>query len=68
MLLQVPTTRALSIVGTGEKVLRDMFYSGNAKYEPGAVVCRYIVVQHVFGSPPQCICSTAAIVVATAMS
>ena len=22
------------------QVLRDMFYDGNAKYEPGAVVCR----------------------------
>lgn len=38
--LGVPTTRALSIVGTGEKVLRDMFYTGNARFEPGAVVCR----------------------------
>ena len=83
--LGIPTTRALSLVGTGDKVLRDMFYkcaplsthalksipkplkaaaglypvtwhkipvycmdlvadptlcSGNAKYEPGAVVCR----------------------------
>ncbi|CAK0779519.1 hypothetical protein CVIRNUC_004792 [Coccomyxa viridis] len=38
--LGIPTTRALSLVGTGDKVLRDMFYNGNAKYEPGAVVCR----------------------------
>ncbi len=38
--LGVPTTRALSLVGTGEQVLRDMFYNGNAKYEPGAIVCR----------------------------
>lgn len=38
--LGVPTTRALSLVTTGEDVLRDMFYSGNAKYEHGAVVCR----------------------------
>ncbi|MEM7314131.1 MAG: YdiU family protein [Planctomycetota bacterium] len=38
--LGVPTTRALSLVGTGEQVMRDMFYDGNAKYEPGAVVCR----------------------------
>ena len=38
--LGVPTTRALSLVATGEPVLRDMFYDGNAKYEPGAVVCR----------------------------
>jgi uncharacterized protein YdiU (UPF0061 family) len=38
--LGVPTTRALSLVLTGEPVLRDMFYDGNAKEEPGAVVCR----------------------------
>jgi uncharacterized protein YdiU (UPF0061 family) len=38
--LGVPTTRALSLVGTGEAVLRDMFYDGNARTEPGAVVCR----------------------------
>ena len=38
--LGVPTTRALSVVTTGEAVLRDMFYDGNAKLEPGAVVCR----------------------------
>ncbi len=38
--LGVPTTRALSLVGTGERVVRDMFYDGNARPEPGAVVCR----------------------------
>jgi len=38
--LGVPTTRALSLVGTGEQVMRDMFYDGNAAPEPGAVVCR----------------------------
>jgi serine/tyrosine/threonine adenylyltransferase len=38
--LGIPTTRALSLVGTGEDVLRDMFYNGNAAYEPGAVVMR----------------------------
>ncbi|PDW02383.1 protein adenylyltransferase SelO [Candidatus Viridilinea mediisalina] len=38
--LGVPTTRALSLVATGETVLRDMFYDGNARPEPGAVVCR----------------------------
>jgi serine/tyrosine/threonine adenylyltransferase len=38
--LGVPTTRALSVVLTGEQVLRDMFYDGNARFEPGAVVCR----------------------------
>ena len=38
--LGVPTTRALSLVATGEDVLRDMFYNGNARYEPGAIVLR----------------------------
>ncbi|MBI3375665.1 MAG: YdiU family protein [Betaproteobacteria bacterium] len=38
--LGVPTTRALSLVGTGETVVRDMFYDGNPQAEPGAVVCR----------------------------
>ncbi|HEX4926434.1 MAG TPA: YdiU family protein [Burkholderiales bacterium] len=38
--LGVPTTRALSLVGTGETVVRDMFYDGNARAEPGAIVCR----------------------------
>ena len=38
--LGVPTTRALSLVGTGEEVVRDMFYDGHAKPEPGAIVCR----------------------------
>lgn len=38
--LGVPTTRALSIVTTGEAVVRDMFYDGNPRPEPGAVVCR----------------------------
>ncbi|HEX5054077.1 MAG TPA: YdiU family protein, partial [Planctomycetota bacterium] len=38
--LGVPTTRALSLVATGEDVVRDMFYDGNAKAEPGAIVCR----------------------------
>jgi uncharacterized protein YdiU (UPF0061 family) len=38
--LGVPTTRALSLVGTGEPVMRDMFYDGNARPEPGAIVCR----------------------------
>jgi uncharacterized protein YdiU (UPF0061 family) len=38
--LGVPTTRALSLVGTGESVVRDMFYDGHPVAEPGAVVCR----------------------------
>ncbi|MCM8595897.1 YdiU family protein [Accumulibacter sp.] len=38
--LGVPTTRSLSLVSTGEKVVRDMFYDGHPVAEPGAVVCR----------------------------
>lgn len=38
--LGVPTTRALSLVSTGDPVMRDMFYDGNPAYEPGAIVCR----------------------------
>jgi uncharacterized protein YdiU (UPF0061 family) len=38
--LGVPTTRALSLLATGEQVIRDMFYDGNPKAEPGAIVCR----------------------------
>src|SRR5690606_16543833 len=38
--LGVPTTRALSLVTTGEQILRDMFYDGHPEYEPGAVVMR----------------------------
>jgi len=38
--LNIPTTRALSLVLTGEKVERDMFYDGHPKEEPGAIVTR----------------------------
>jgi uncharacterized protein YdiU (UPF0061 family) len=38
--LGVPTTRALCLVATGEQVERDMFYDGNPRLEPGAIVCR----------------------------
>lgn len=38
--LGVPTTRALSLMLTGDLVERDMFYDGNHQMEPGAVVCR----------------------------
>lgn len=38
--LGIPTTRALSIVGTGDDVVRDMLYDGHPAPEPGAVVCR----------------------------
>jgi len=38
--LGIPTTRALSLVTTGEPVQRDLLYDGHPAYEPGAVVCR----------------------------
>lgn len=38
--LGVATTRALSLVTTGDAVIRDMFYDGHAVPEPGAIVCR----------------------------
>ncbi len=38
--LGVPTTRALSLITTGDQVMRDMFYDGHPGLEPGAVVCR----------------------------
>ncbi|RYZ43005.1 MAG: YdiU family protein [Myxococcaceae bacterium] len=38
--LGVPTTRALSLVATGDAVVRDMFYDGHPEAEPGAIVCR----------------------------
>ena len=38
--LGVPTTRALSLITTGERVVRDVLYNGNPQYEQSAVVCR----------------------------
>lgn len=38
--LGIPTTRALSLVATGDAVKRDMFYDGHPALEPGAIVCR----------------------------
>ena len=38
--LGVPTTRALSLVGSADSVWRDMFYDGRAQREPLAIVCR----------------------------
>ncbi|OON66455.1 protein adenylyltransferase SelO [Hymenobacter sp. CRA2] len=48
--LGVPTTRALSLVATGEQVVRDMFYNGNPQPEPGAVVARVAPTFVRFGS------------------
>ncbi|RYZ64637.1 MAG: YdiU family protein, partial [Proteobacteria bacterium] len=38
--LGVPTTRALSLVVTGDSIVRDMLYDGHPEEEPGAIVCR----------------------------
>jgi uncharacterized protein YdiU (UPF0061 family) len=38
--LGIATTRALSVIETGDAVIRDMYYDGRPKSEPGAVVCR----------------------------
>jgi len=48
--LGVPTTRSLSLISTGDKVLRDIMYDGNADYEKGAVVCRVAPTFIRFGS------------------
>ncbi len=48
--LGIPTTRALSLITTGETVVRDMFYDGNPQPEPGAVVCRVAPSFTRFGS------------------
>jgi len=38
--LGVPTTRSLSLITSGDSVLRDIMYNGNPAYEDGAIVCR----------------------------
>tara|TARA_B100000497_G_C7693921_1_gene422920 strand:- start:1542 stop:3137 length:1596 start_codon:yes stop_codon:yes gene_type:complete len=38
--LGVPTTRSLSLMSSGNNVLRDVMYDGNPSYEKGAIVCR----------------------------
>ncbi|KAA3598297.1 MAG: YdiU family protein [Candidatus Scalindua sp. AMX11] len=48
--LGIPTTRALSLVTTGDQVVRDMLYDGNPKPEPGAVICRVAQSFTRFGS------------------
>lgn len=48
--LGIPTTRALSLILTGEQVVRDMFYDGRPKAEQGAVVCRVAPSFTRFGS------------------
>jgi len=48
--LGISTTRALSLVTTGEQIVRDMFYDGNPRPEQGAVVCRVAQSFTRFGS------------------
>ena len=48
--LGIPTTRALSLVLTGDAVVRDVLYDGNPAPEPGAVVCRVAPSFTRFGS------------------
>jgi uncharacterized protein YdiU (UPF0061 family) len=48
--LGVPTTRALSLVLTGDQVVRDVLYDGHPRSEPGAVVCRVAPSFTRFGS------------------
>ncbi len=38
--LGIPTTRSLALFLSGDMVLRDVLYNGNADYEKGAIVCR----------------------------
>ncbi len=38
--LGIPSTRALSLIGTDSSVERDMFYDGHPEQEPCALVCR----------------------------
>lgn len=38
--LGIPTSRALSLSFSGENVVRDIMYDGNAQYEKGAVMMR----------------------------
>ena len=38
--LKIPTTRSLSLVLTGDSVLRDILYDGHPAYEPGAITSR----------------------------
>ena len=38
--LGVSSTRALSLSLSGEEVMRDILYNGNAAFEKGAIVCR----------------------------
>ncbi len=48
--LGLPTTRALSLALSGDNVLRDVMYNGNAQYEKGAIICRVSPTFLRFGS------------------
>ena len=53
--LGIPTTRALSLIGTGDAVIRDVLYDGHPAPEPGAVVCRVSPTFVRFGNFEICI-------------
>ena len=48
--LGIATTRALSLVLTGDSIIRDMLYDGHPRPEPGAIVCRVAPTFLRFGS------------------
>lgn len=48
--LGVPTTRALSLIASPQKIKRDMFYDGNPRLEQSAIVCRVAPTFIRFGS------------------
>jgi uncharacterized protein YdiU (UPF0061 family) len=48
--LGIPTTRSLSLILSGDQVLRDILYNGNPAYEKGAIVCRVAPTFIRFGS------------------
>lgn len=48
--LGIPTTRSLSLIDSGDEVLRDVMYNGNPEYEKGAIVCRVAPTFIRFGS------------------
>ena len=48
--LGVPTTRSLSLMLSGDHVLRDVLYNGNPAYEKGAIVSRVAPTFIRFGS------------------
>ena len=52
--LGIATTRSLSLISTGDTVMRDMFYDGHPQAEPGAIICRVAPSFLRFGSYQLC--------------